>query len=548
MVKCILDNWIIAQTIDLSTGVADRQVWPNALMVRGDNDAHTWEVTVLNNESAADLSLCAAWAYINRSDDTTIPLTGTVDGNIVRVRFRGECYAVDGPITGILRITSGDTTMTIAAFRAYVGNGMSDNIVDTGEFLPSLDDMVSKIQQMETIAESVRQNAMAVDMNTGLSKVYYQYAQDAWDGAAQAYNETIGYASESADNAAKAAQYMQRTLESETAAGNHMIAAMDSATNAARSQQDAHIAYESAVAAADRAEAAAQVDDTVAAYNRQWSSKITVDRLCPEFKESGPYVECRPVEGYPLEVTSKIEAVQAGSGDPSLDNVREIIGYDSVKLTRCGKNLLGFEDYEVTSGNGSYTDSCTDGVFTRVVNVATTPGSFILKSAIPYLKSNHFPAGTYIFTINQSSTGITFNSDRMRIKMELEDGTTTELAHGDSTEITQSGKITDFAYTSSGNFNAGDVVTFTIQLERSDTATEHELYSGSSYDAVFPGTVCGGQFNWATGELTTEWEHRVLDGTEGWNEFKHANTSKNYYYLILGAKNVRRSSTQRTFF
>ena len=30
----------------------------------------------------------------------------------------------------------------------------------------------------------------------------------------------------------------------------------------------------------------------------------------------------------------------------------------------------------------------------------------------------------------------------------------------------------------------------------------------------------------------------MLDGTEGWNEFKHANTSKNYYYLILGAKNV----------
>lgn len=269
-----------------------------------------------------------------------------------------------------------------------------------------------------------------------------------------------------------------------------------------------------------------------------WNTKTVLDRTCPAFYENGQLVSCRPVEGYPLEVTSKIEGVQAGSGDPSSDNVREISSHDSVRLTRCGKNLLGFEDYEVTSGNGSYVESCKDGVFTRVVNKTHSPGSFIFDTAIPYMKSNYFPEGTYVFTVEQASTGVKFDPARMKIKMELADGTTAEFAHGAEKEITQSGKIKAFAYNYSGNFNAGDVVTFTVQIERGDEATEHELYRGDVYVAEFGQGVHKGSFNWQTGELTTEWEHRVLDGTEGWKEFRHANPSKNYYYLRLSAKDV----------
>lgn len=51
--------------------------------------------------------------------------------------------------------------------------------------------------------------------------------------------------------------------------------------------------------------------------NAPWSSKNTVDKLCPSFAESGSVVTCAPVEGYPLGVVSKIEPVQEGEGDPS---------------------------------------------------------------------------------------------------------------------------------------------------------------------------------------------------------------------------------------
>ena len=43
------------------------------------------------------------------------------------------------------------------------------------------------------------------------------------------------------------------------------------------------------------------IDDTKCG-DYAWSSKNTVDKLCPTFTESGAVVNCEPVEGYPLEV------------------------------------------------------------------------------------------------------------------------------------------------------------------------------------------------------------------------------------------------------
>lgn len=43
------------------------------------------------------------------------------------------------------------------------------------------------------------------------------------------------------------------------------------------------------------------IDDTKVGADA-WSSKNTVDKLCPTFTESGTIVTCEPVEGYPLEV------------------------------------------------------------------------------------------------------------------------------------------------------------------------------------------------------------------------------------------------------
>lgn len=82
-----------------------------------------------------------------------------------------------------------------------------------------------------------------------------------------------------------------------------------------------------------------QLNDNAVTTTEAWSSKKIVDTLCPPFSVSGNPVTCNPVEGYPLSAVVSLEPKQAGSGDPSPENVRPISGYDEVSVNVRGKNL-----------------------------------------------------------------------------------------------------------------------------------------------------------------------------------------------------------------
>ena len=77
-----------------------------------------------------------------------------------------------------------------------------------------------------------------------------------------------------------------------------------------------------------------QLNDNAVNATEAWSSKKIVDTLCPAFSVSGNPVTCHPVEDYPLSAVVTLKPKQAGSGDPSPENVRPISGYDSVTVTQ----------------------------------------------------------------------------------------------------------------------------------------------------------------------------------------------------------------------
>lgn len=77
-----------------------------------------------------------------------------------------------------------------------------------------------------------------------------------------------------------------------------------------------------------------QLNDDAINTTEAWSSKKIVDTFCPSFSVSGNPVTCNPVEDYPLSAVVTLEPKQAGSGDPSPENVRPISGYDSVTVTQ----------------------------------------------------------------------------------------------------------------------------------------------------------------------------------------------------------------------
>lgn len=79
-------------------------------------------------------------------------------------------------------------------------------------------------------------------------------------------------------------------------------------------------------------EGAAIIDDSKILTSTTWSSQKIVDALCPPFTVSGATVQCTPVANYPLDVQVKITPTQEGTGDPSPENVRPIVGWDAVNI------------------------------------------------------------------------------------------------------------------------------------------------------------------------------------------------------------------------
>lgn len=76
------------------------------------------------------------------------------------------------------------------------------------------------------------------------------------------------------------------------------------------------------------------IDDKVLRNDKTWSSNKIVEELYPTFQKEGNPVICYPVENYPLNVKATFLPKQAGTGDPSPENVRPISGYDSVDVTQ----------------------------------------------------------------------------------------------------------------------------------------------------------------------------------------------------------------------
>lgn len=225
--------------------------------------------------------------------------------------------------------------------------------------------------------------------------------------------------------------------------------------------------------------AAITPDDTVV-NGKPWTSEKIVEALCPPFETTGSIVQCHPVEHYPLGVVSRIDATQSGTGDPSPDNIRPIVGWDSVTVTRCGKNLLDFSNAYVAG--------------------------YDISGFNNFLKPNT----TYSFRVNKSN-GISFavfignnsvsSSPAYKDKML----TSTYINEGVTDIFTTPEDMSEYPYLLLCGIKYGISNVFPdveFQIEIGSTATAYEPYTGDTYTAELPEIIYGGTLDWNTGVLT----------------------------------------------
>lgn len=252
-----------------------------------------------------------------------------------------------------------------------------------------------------------------------------------------------------------------------------------------------------------------QIDDAAVSEDAPWSSKHIIDMLCPPLEESGNPVVCYPVAGYPLGVKAKWEPMQEGTGTPSPENIRPIKGRDSVRVERCGENLLNpkenayntYTPYGLTITYIGDNKVHLSGTYNREVG----GGSFVILNTKQKLLAGR---NLKITGFTMEGTKQTYTLYGLRVK--------------DETVIAMNAQ-----------FAKGDVIDMTVAIVVSkDTPSTYTPYIGQTNTLTLPETVYGGEVDAVTGEGRKTWKSVSLDGTENWNTWgvnKNSATVTGFY-------------------
>lgn len=179
------------------------------------------------------------------------------------------------------------------------------------------------------------------------------------------------------------------------------------------------------------------------------------------------------IDGHALDITASWTPTQAGSGDPSPENIRPISGREKITLTRCGRNLWSYGDLTITSS--------------------------MKEIALNY------PAGQYVFAANLDTDAKT----TVQVGV-LVDGTWKYFQNAPAKPI-------EIKITATKSFGGVRLYAGSSPLEQATTTyqntavwagsiapTAYASYSGESTTLSFPETIYGGSVD-QDGNGVKEW-------------------------------------------
>ena len=217
-----------------------------------------------------------------------------------------------------------------------------------------------------------------------------------------------------------------------------------------------------------------------------------------------------------------IEPVQAGSGDPSPDNVRPISGWTEAKVTRTGKNLCdsaAFESGLLATAIGSDINAVTSA--TRYAHSGIMPAKSALAvtvktldlSKIDYASIVAYVGDKVAWTAAQSFSSSVMSKtwtipantyEKLRINIGAPAGVTADASNAE------------------------------IQVEIG-SATAYEAYQGQTYTIDLDGTRYGGTLDVTSGKLTVTKRH-ILISDYAWSYLS------NFFYINPTGANKAKGS------
>ena len=200
------------------------------------------------------------------------------------------------------------------------------------------------------------------------------------------------------------------------------------------------------------------------------------------------------IAGASQKVVCTIEPAQSGSGTPSPNNPRPLIGYTGMNVTRAGVNLLNPTYRTETSNSVLYYEGIGGGLLMKAnqTYVVSVPNGSTHPAAI-YL--NDYSSGTeYTHVYSQRTVTFTPTAD-CYVKFNV--------------------------YYVSADLPIEPLSDIQVQCELGSTATAYEAYNGTTYPITWTdeaGTIYGGTLDVTTGTLTKTHGFIEFDGSndEDW--------------------------------
>lgn len=243
---------------------------------------------------------------------------------------------------------------------------------------------------------------------------------------------------------------------------------------------------------------APQIDDGVVSDAAPWSSKKIIETLCPPLEESGNPVTCEPVAGYPLGVVASWEPTQAGSGEPSPDNIRPISGRESVQVQHSGENLLNITPFTKVTRNGITFEYIADGgVHIEGTSTALTDSPTFPAPILAPGKYYGVDTGAGIAAI------IVVTRDGERLWMNAKTGF--EILAGD---------VTHYWYMIASKGATVNKTVYPYIVPGSIPPTTYTPYRGDTLALALPSTIYGGTVDAVTGGAQEEYGTYTLTGAE----------------------------------
>ena len=178
----------INRKIELSEGALEQPL--GIKFVSGDKQAHRVNAELYRGGKPVDLSGATVLGRFLRADGATVEVQGQVTGNVASVTFDATCYAVPGRLDVSLQLTQSGVITTPLILHAMIRRGATNVIVDPGNIISDLSELLEMIDDMDSARE-----AAAAATETAL---------EAAGGASQAAGTAIASA-EAADTAAAGA-------------------------------------------------------------------------------------------------------------------------------------------------------------------------------------------------------------------------------------------------------------------------------------------------------------------------------------------------------